>query len=108
MTCSPHGSRVVSKYVGVPRFFPQVVRRSFQASLQKSYESIPSESLAGGLIAILIKLKAEQLNDRGRECHCCVILLIYQLIRWLLSSVRAVKRQLCIPSRVNWHNVVSV
>src|SRR5712692_2892735 len=107
MMCYPRGSRVESKYVGVPRFFLQVVKKSSQASLQKSYGCTPSESLAGGLKATPIKLKAEQWNDRGRECHCCVISSIYRLIRSLPSSVQAVKRQLCIPSRVNWHNVVS-
>src|SRR6266849_2142663 len=105
--CYPRGSRVVSKYVGVPRFSPQVVRKSSQASLQKSYGCTPYESLAGGLKATPIKLKAEPWNDRGRECHCCVISSIYRLIRSFPSSVRAVKRQQCILSPVNWHNVVS-
>src|SRR5438876_10126503 len=98
MMCYPHGSRVESKYAGVPRFFPQVVRKSSLASLQKSYECTPSVSLAGGLKATLIKLKAEQWNDRGREWHCCVILLIYQLIRSSPSLQQAAKPQQCIPS----------
>src|SRR6266566_869339 len=107
MMCYPRGSRAVSKYVDAPKFSPQAVRKSSQASLQKSYECTPPESLAGGLKVTLIKLKAEQWNYRGRECHCCVILSSYLPVRSLLSPVRAVKRQLCIPSRMNWHNVAS-
>src|SRR6266566_1831375 len=108
MMCYPRGSRAASKYVDVPRFFQQVVRKLSQASRQRLYACIPSVSLVGGLMVKLTKLKAEQWNDRGRECHCCVILSSYLPVRSLLSPVRAVKRQLCIPSQMNWRNAVSL
>src|SRR6266702_4645524 len=108
MMCSPRGSRVVSKYAGVLRFSPQVVRKSSQASLQKSYECTPPVSFAGGLKVTLIKLKAEQWNDRGRACLCCVISSTCLLIHSSPLLERAVKRQLCIPLPANWQIVVSV
>src|SRR5215510_13374363 len=71
--CYPLGSRVALKYVVVPRFSPQVARRSSQALLQKSYECIPPVSSAGGLRAMLMKRKVERWNDKGCKCHCCAI-----------------------------------
>src|SRR5436305_6774947 len=105
--CYPRGSRAASKYVGALRFYQQAVRRSSQASLQRLYACILSESLVGGLKVTLIKLKAEQWNNRGRACRCCVISSTYPPVRLLLSLARAVKRQLCIPLPVNWHSTVS-
>src|SRR6266487_4810062 len=106
--CYPRGSRAASKYVGTPRFYQQAVRRLSQVSLQKSYACTLSESLVGELKVTLIKLKAEQWNDRGCKCHCCAISSNYQLIRLSPSLVRAVKRQLCIPLPAKWHIVVNV